>query len=567
MMRTLLVLGVCLAACGDNLPGAPDDAPPAGSVCGNGVLEPGEDCDDGNNVADAECDAACRFTCGNGVIDTQFGEICDTGIASGAGACPASCDDAQACTTDVLSGSGCEAECVHAPITAAVDGDGCCPAGANANTDSDCEAMCGNGIVEAGELCDTGIVAGIGACPTSCDDLQACTTDTLLNDGSCMAACSFTPITAPADGDGCCPPGATALTDDDCSADCGNGVVEPGETCDTDIVAGPGACPTACADGDACTTDVLSNPGTCTAACAFPPVTMAINGDGCCPPGANANNDSDCAPVCPNGVVEPGEQCDDNNMIDDDDCSNTCQSNVVTAFRMNTLVLRDPHVFARVVLCIDGTALAVNNPLQDSLTMDLDSPPDGLLDLSPTLVFRGLSQTSNAMMPVDLHFADCTAPASSTTCAPSTTAPISATATNLPSGACLGVLPGTVRPYSPAVTPSAQPCFVSSATTVTIELSGIPITLRDAQIAATYVGAPATSMVNGLLRGFITETDANATILPANLQFVGGQPLSSVLPGGAGNCSSTSDKDTHGGLSGWWFYLNFTAARVPWTGN
>jgi hypothetical protein len=105
---------------------------------------------------------------------------------------------------------------------------------------------------------------------------------------------------------------------------------------------------------------------------------------------------------------------------------------------------------------------------------------------------------------------------------------------------------------------------VSARTTITIDLGGIPITLRDAQIAATYVGTPASNTTNGLLRGFISETEANATILPSSLPLVGGQRLSSLLPGGMGNCSTRDDRDTNAGVRGWWFYLNFTAPLVPW---
>src|SRR5206468_1998314 len=38
--------------------------------------------------------------------------------------------------------------------------------------------------------------------------------------------------------------------------------------------------------------------------------TTMAPGDGCCPPGANASQDSDCSSVCGNAVVEPGEECD-----------------------------------------------------------------------------------------------------------------------------------------------------------------------------------------------------------------------------------------------------------------
>ena len=32
------------------------------------------------------------------------------------------------------------------------------------------------------------------------------------------------------------------------------------------------------------------------------------------------------------------------------------------------------------------------------------------------------------------------------------------------------------------------------------------------------------------------------------------------------DCSGGNDKDNHGGYDGWWFFLNFTAENVPWTG-
>jgi hypothetical protein len=124
------------------------------------------------------------------------------------------------------------------------------------------------------------------------------------------------------------------------------------------------------------------------------------------------------------------------------------------------------------------------------------------------------------------------------------------------------------------VTATSAPCFVSNQSTVSVSLSGIPITLYDARIAATYVGNPSNQVVNGLLRGFVTEADADATILPMNLAVIGGKPLSFILPGGDPpgpdrNCRPTtlSDKDVNNGVSGWWFYLNFTATRATWSDN
>jgi cysteine-rich repeat protein len=566
-------LVIAVAACGGkNSSGPPDASPPdamASGFCGDNKVEPPEQCDNGTKTTDVTCDENCRFTCGNGTVDTSVGETCDTGITSGTGSCPTTCDDGNACTTDVLSGSACTAMCINTPITATVNGDGCCPSGANANTDTDCAAMCGNGVVEPGEVCDTGIASGPGSCPTSCDDGVACTTDTLANPGTCMAACSHTTITMPKNGDGCCPAGATHATDTDCPASCGDGVVEAGETCDTAIKTGAGSCPTTCNDGIACTKDALVSGGTCQAVCTFTPITMPINNDMCCPAGANANDDNDCKPVCGNGVVEAGEQCDDGNTVNGDGCSSTCQKEIVaTAFRFSDLFLRDPHVFVNFIGCRDVTdtqlaGFSVNNSLHTSITTD-GSDPDTFLDLSIVLVFRPLGQSA-ATSPMEIHFADCTSPIATTSCTTGKGQTIPTTATNMSGGQCLAALAGTTHPYTPAITNATAPCFVTNPVTVTINLGGIPITLHDARVAATYVGSPATSLTNGLLMGFISQTDAENTTIPTTFPLVGGMPLSALLAGGMNACPTYSDMDMDGTTPGWWFYLNFPASKVPWT--
>ncbi|MBK9260642.1 MAG: hypothetical protein IPM54_12570 [Polyangiaceae bacterium] len=54
--------------------------------------------------------------------------------------CPTSCNDGDACTMNVLSGSAamCNAVCTYPPITACVNGDGCCPMGCMYAADNDC---------------------------------------------------------------------------------------------------------------------------------------------------------------------------------------------------------------------------------------------------------------------------------------------------------------------------------------------------------------------------------------------------------------------------------------------
>jgi cysteine-rich repeat protein len=588
-----LAIALFFAACGgSSTTGHPDGSTPDGSlpidapdfqICGDGMVQGTEQCDDGNDIDDDACHNNCTFTCGDGVVAAT--ETCDTAIPAGVpGACPTSCDDGDACTTDALNGSACQATCVHGAITAFVNGDGCCPPGGNSTNDSDCSVSCGNGIVEAGETCDTGITAGMpGACPMSCDDGQACTTDSLNMAGTCMATCTNTPITMPINGDGCCPAGATPATDNDCSALCGNGVVNAGETCDTGIATGaPGACPTSCDDANACTTDTLLSGGTCSAACSHTAITVPVTGDGCCPPGANSLTDGDCAPVCGNGIVEAGEMCDDGNTTSGDGCSSTCQIEIVTtAMRFSNMYLRDPHVYVDFIglSCNDVTDTAlltfpgVNPDLNTNIQTDGNA--DGNLDLSPILLFEPLNQTTAATTPMEVLFGTCTAPIASTTCSGAGATLTPTTGTNM-AVTCLTTIPGTTSAYTPAVVTPGPSCFVTGSISLPVTLSGITINLQNAQIAGTYSGTPASGLVNGLVRGFISEADANATILPMTLPLIGGHALSSVLAGGTGSCMHSGtvhgapghdDRDVgpDGVTMGWYFYLNFSATVVPYT--
>jgi cysteine-rich repeat protein len=58
--------------------------------CGDGNLDPGEECDDGNNVDGDGCDANCMVEfCGDGIL--QPGEECDGDVGACPGLCNADC--------------------------------------------------------------------------------------------------------------------------------------------------------------------------------------------------------------------------------------------------------------------------------------------------------------------------------------------------------------------------------------------------------------------------------------------------------------------------------------------
>ena len=240
------------------------------------------------------------------------------------------------------------------------------------------------------------------------------------------------------------------------------------------------------------------------------------------------------------------------------------------AFRINDLDLRDPHFFVSFLGCRDVTdtplaGFSFNGELQTGLQTDGNA--DGLLDYSPTILFRAFDQDGGTQ-PVEFYDnPNCTSPLLGTTCSRTGTADITTIATRRAIGQCLSPLAGTTRPYSPAITSPSGPCFVTNPASLTIDIAGVPLTLSSARIGATWVDSPAGSMTNGLISGFVSVTQANSTILPSTLPLMGGQPLSQLLPGGANNCAAHSDRDVANAVQGWWFYWNFTATKVNWVDN
>jgi TonB family protein len=109
-------------------PPRPSPRPPHSQpqpVCGNGKLERGEECDDGNTLDADGCSSTCQIeppACGNGKVEA--GEQCDDG--------------------NLVDGDGCSSTCQR-----------------------EAPAVCGNGKLERGEECDDGnLVDGDGCSPT-----------------------------------------------------------------------------------------------------------------------------------------------------------------------------------------------------------------------------------------------------------------------------------------------------------------------------------------------------------------------------------------------------------------
>lgn len=251
MLTLLLALGV---ACGGDDDGgsdggeidAGDDAPTPPPGCGNGELDSGETCDDGNTESGDGCARDCALeedfacpqpgagcvrivTCGNGRIEgdetcddrnDREGDGCDSDCHLEAGwTCPAAgrACVAAACGDGMLAGfeecddgnaepgDGCDASCVlEEGFTCS--GTSCRP------------TTCGDNVQEGTEACDDGNNLIGDGCSPFCEREPSCM------DGTCEAVCGDNVVFAPET----CDDGNTR-SGDGCSAEC---QVEDGFDCE-----------------------------------------------------------------------------------------------------------------------------------------------------------------------------------------------------------------------------------------------------------------------------------------------------------------------------------------------
>ena len=128
--------------------GAPANGVVEITDCGNGRIDPGEECDDGNGDPSDGCTNWCTI-CGNGVV-TPY-EQCDDGNLADHDGCSAACGLPGCGNGDVDPGE----ECDDGNRTA---DDGC----------TDHCTLCGNGIVTHPEECDDGNTISTDGCSNAC---------------------------------------------------------------------------------------------------------------------------------------------------------------------------------------------------------------------------------------------------------------------------------------------------------------------------------------------------------------------------------------------------------------
>ena len=342
-------------------PGQPCVIGSGKAVCGNGAVETGETCDDGNATSGDGCSSTCQIEsqytcpqpgnpcvlnqyCGDGILNGQ--EQCDDGNLKPGDCCDGNCHlepnctcvtpspalvpPHQVCTSTMICGNGTREGSEACDDGNTTSGDGCsgdcttvepgynCP-----SSGGKCTAMpkevCGNGILETGEYCDDGNTTSGDGCSADCQvesgytcsaPGQACVAIARCGDGIVNYLRGET-----------CDDGNTT-GGDGCSANC---TVENGWKCDSSGQTLVPPVPSSCKNSTVCGDKKITGVETCDDG-------NTVAGDGCssacqleagwvCPIVGAACR----AAACGDKIVAGNETCDDGNTNSGDGCSSTCQ--------------------------------------------------------------------------------------------------------------------------------------------------------------------------------------------------------------------------------------------------
>jgi len=328
--------------------------------CGNGRIDPGEECDGtdfgaGGNPLGLTCATDCHIQkCGNSRIDP--GEQCDDGPGNNAAGkrCNATCQLNVCGDTDVLNGV-----------------EQCDPGRDNTNNpkdtdtcDHDCtRAVCGDGITNAAahEDCDDGADNGTAQSAHGCDarcKFNSCGNGITDFNEDCDDASNGTPVNS-------------SRCNDNCTfARCGDGRTNPqfkldgvhGETCDNmDPTTHASLNGVPCAYGNPfCTRcnatcsgnvspggpfcgDALVQPGleTCDPATG-PSATLPTDPPSLLAKADSATCDNDCTPVVCGDLhinTVAGERCEDGNADACGTCAADCKSPAIAASKATSTVM------------------------------------------------------------------------------------------------------------------------------------------------------------------------------------------------------------------------------------
>ncbi|HYD47428.1 MAG TPA: hypothetical protein VEB21_03740, partial [Terriglobales bacterium] len=200
-------------------------------------------------------------------------------------------------------------------------------------------------------------------------------------------------------------------------------------------------------------------------------------------------------------------------------------------FRINSLALRDPGVFFGLgSACFEITnppglfnQISVNGLISEFVNeCEPANQTPCTYDFNLVAVFDPLNQTPgaggdlaqcmNGGSPCEasvLLFPECTKGATSTVCSGEPEDGVTTTYSNAgPGETCLEPFPGTTgrdntSPYIPPIPVPSGPCFATGPVDFTFEFGSdvvVTIPLQGLQVAATWVGEPATGLINGVAR-------------------------------------------------------------------